>query len=437
MNNLEQQFALRRARVMDSIGAGGVAIIHAAPQRTRNSDVEYRYRQNSDFLYLTGFDEPQAVAVLAPGRPDGEFVLFCRDRDPDQEVWTGFRAGPQGACECYGADQAFVISEFGSRLPQLLADRQTLYYSLGRQPDHDRRVVAAINGMQAQGRSGVDAPSGIESLDNVLHPMRLFKNAAEIAAMRTAGKTSARAHCRAMQACAPGKYEYQIAAALHYEFEYVGMQPAYPSIVGSGRNGCILHYIENASQLRDGDMLLIDAAAEQHGYASDITRSFPVNGQFTGPQRAVYDIVLDAQLAAIDAVQVGHDYDAPNRVATRILCQGLLDLGLLEGSLEQVLDTQSYRRFYMHGTGHWLGLDVHDVGDYKIDGDWRLLAPGMTLTVEPGLYIQAAGDVDPRFHDIGIRIEDDIHVTADGPDVLSAGAPKAIDEIEALMASSV
>lgn len=437
MTELTHDFAQRRAQILAAIGADGLAILPAAPERTRNSDVQYPYRQDSDFLYLTGFEEPQAVAVLAPGRPDGEYLLFCREHNADQEIWTGYRAGPQGACERFGADQAFVIDELEQRLPDLLGGRRTLYCDLGQQSDWDRQVLGALQRMQSQGRSGVAVPAGIVSLSSVLHPLRLFKSPAEIDTMRAAGATSARAHCRAMQTCKPGMFEYQVAATLHYEFGVDGMQPAYPSIVGGGANGCVLHYVENKARLNAGDMLLIDAAAEQHGYAADITRSFPVNGRFSGPQRDLYAVVLAAQLAAIDAMQVGNDYDAPNRAALEILGQGLLDLGLLKGGLDEVIETQSYRRFYMHGTGHWLGLDVHDVGDYKQDAQWRTLQPGMTMTAEPGLYVQAADDVDARFHDMGIRIEDDIHVTATGPDVLSAGVPKAIDDIEALMAQAV
>lgn len=428
------EFAARRKRLMAQMGANSIAIITAAPERVRNRDVHYPYRQDSDFLYLTGFNEPDAAAILIPGRTEGEYILFCRDRDPEREIWEGRRAGPDGAKRDYGAQESAPIAEFPGALAGLLAGHERLFYALGQQPEMDQKIFTVLNNVREQSRRGLKAPLEIVSLDGILHAMRLFKSPVEIDAMRFAAQTSARAHVAAMTVCQPGMAEYQVAAQLHYEFARDGMSPAYPSIVGGGANGCILHYIENNATLNDGDMLLIDAGAEHRGYAADITRSFPVNGKFSPAQRELYQVVLDAQLAAIDAVRVGNDYNAPHRAAVKHLCQGMLDLGILQGDLDDIIEREAYRDFYMHGTGHWLGMDVHDVGDYKQDGEWRTLEPGMTVTIEPGLYIRAGSEgVDERFWDIGIRIEDDVLVTAGGPDVLSRDVVKSIDDIEALM----
>ncbi len=427
--------ARRRARLAERIGDRAVAMLAATPERTRNRDVHYPYRADSDMRYLTGFTEPEAVAVLAPGRPAGEFILFCRDRDPDREVWDGRRAGPEGACRDFGADQAFPIQELAQRLPELLADRATVHHSLGADDWADRQLTAALDRIRAMGRRGWQAPTQIGLLPAVLHDMRLRKEPAELDRMRHAAAVSAAAHCRAMRVCRSGMAEYALAAELHHEFEAAGMHWAYPSIVGGGANACILHYIENSATLADGDLVLIDAGAENAGYAADITRTFPINGRFSGPQRDLYAVVLAAQEAAVDAVRAGNDYDAFNRAAVRELCRGMLDLGLLTGDLETVIEQQDYKRFYMHGTGHWLGMDVHDVGDYKVEGKWRLLEPDMVVTVEPGLYVPAGSEgVDERFWNTGIRIEDDVRVTDGAPEVLTAGVPKRADEIEALMA---
>lgn len=426
-------FEQRRRELMDHMG-GGVAIIPTAPVRARNRDVDYPYRPDSDFYYLTHFPEPEAVAVLVPGREHGEYILFCRERNPEKETWEGRRAGLEGARALYGADDAFPIDDIDEILPGLLENREKVFYSIGRYADFDGRLMAWVNEVRGKSRTGVHAPGEFVDLDHMLHEMRLLKRADEVKLMKRAAKISGAAHRRAMQACKPGKMEYEIEAELLYEFKKGGSSfPAYPPIVGGGANGCILHYTENNTALKDGDLLLIDAGAEFDGYAADITRTFPVSGRFSGEQRAAYEIVLAAQYAAIEKVRVGGHWNDPHDAALRVLTQGMVDLGLLKGSVDGLLESGAYRRFYMHRTGHWLGMDVHDVGDYKVADQWRELEPGMVLTVEPGLYIAAANDIPERLRDIGIRIEDDVLVTRDGCDVLSRDTPKTIDDIEALM----
>ncbi len=429
--------AYRRHDVMQHMG-GGVAIIPTAPVRTRSSDVEYVYRPDSDFYYLTHFPEPEAIAVLVPDRPHGEYILFCRERNPEKETWDGYRAGIEGACEKYGADDAFPIDDIDDILPGLLENRDKVYCSMGRYPEFDTRLMGWVNEVRAKSRNGVHAPGEFVDLDHIVHELRLFKRVDEVKTMRKAARISAQAHSRAMQICKPGMYEYQIEAEFLHEFRLNGSQyPAYPPIVGGGANSCILHYIENSAQLKSGDMLLIDAGCELDGYASDITRTFPVNGKYTGEQKAIYELVLAAQIAAIDQVKPGRHWNDPHEAAVRVMVDGLLDLKLLKGKADDIIDKQEYRKYYMHRTGHWLGMDVHDVGDYKVDGIWRLLEPGLVLTVEPGLYIRAGEkDVDERWWNIGVRIEDDVLVTRQGCDVLSKDAPKKVSEIESLMTDS-
>ena len=426
--------AARRRDVMQHMGSG-VAIIPTAPVQIRNRDVDYQFRPDSDFFYLTHFPEPEAVLVLVPDRPQGEYILFCRERDPEKEIWDGYRAGIDGACEQYGADDAFPIDDIDEILPGLLENRDKVFCNMGRYPDFDKRLMGWVNDVRAKSRNGVHAPGEFVDLDHIVHEMRLFKRVDEIRTMRRAAKISSQAHIRAMQACKPGMYEYQVEAELLHEFRRNGSQyPAYPSIVGSGANGCILHYIENNAQMKDGDLLLIDAGCELDGYASDITRTFPVNGKFSPEQKAIYEIVLAAQHAAIEQVQPGNHWNDPHEAAVKVLVDGLLDLKLLKGKADDIIEKQEYRKFYMHRTGHWLGMDVHDVGDYKVDGIWRLLEPGLVLTVEPGLYIaEGQKGVDKRWWNIGIRIEDDVLVTKSGNEILSIDAPKAIDDIEAVM----
>lgn len=423
----------RRRAVMEQVGPTGLAIIPAAPQRLRNHDVHYPYRQDSDFQYLTGFPEPESVAVLAPGRAEGEYILFCRDRDPERETWDGRRAGQEGAARDYGVDQALSIRQLDELMPQLLSGREQVHHTLGQQGWLDKKLIGWLSALRGQSRRGVHAPPEVVSLDPVLHEMRLFKSEQEVEWMQHAAHISAAAHRRAMQACRPGVREYQLAAEIHHEYERNGLTWAYGTIVGGGANACILHYVQNSDVLQDGDIVLIDAGGEWQGYCADITRSFPVNGQFSAAQKAVYEVVLAAQLAAIDQCQVGRHWNQPHEAAVRTLTEGLVQLGLLKGEVDGLIEKEAYRRFYMHSTGHWLGMDVHDVGAYKLNNAWRPLAPGMVLTVEPGLYITPADDVDKAFWNIGIRIEDDVLVTAEGPRVLTAEAPKQISEIEALM----
>jgi len=429
--------ARRRKRLMQMMGADSIAILPNAPQRIRNRDVHYRYRPDSDFYYLTGFPEPDAVMVLVPGREHGEYILFCRERNAERETWDGRRAGQEGACEIYGANDSFPIGDIDDILPGLLESCERVFYTMGCNPEFDQHVMVWINRLREQARSGVHTPAEFVALDHLLHEMRLFKSKAEISAMRRAAKISSEAHIRAMRACRPGLTEYHIEAELLYEFMRRGSRyPAYPPIVGGGANGCILHYIENTDRLNDGDLLLIDAGAEYDGYAADITRTFPVNGQFSKAQKAVYEVVLAAQLAAIKQVRPGNHWNDPHEAAVRALTKGLLELGLLRGRLQTLIKNEAYRRFYMHRTGHWLGMDVHDVGDYKLDNEWRLLEPGMVMTIEPGIYIPAGSKgVPKKWWNIGVRIEDDVLVTRDGHEVLSAGAPKGVEEIEALVGS--
>ncbi len=428
-----QEYARRRRALMRMMGEDAIAILPAAPHAVRNRDVEYPYRQDSDLLYLTGFPEPEAVAVLVPGRDHGEFVLFTRERDPEREVWNGRRAGIDGAIERWGTDDAFPIGDIDDILPGLIEGRSRVFCTMGRYADFDRRVMQWVNDVRGRARSGGHAPNEFIALDYFLHDMRLFKSRDELRAMRRAAKISMTAHERALKTCRPGLPEYALEAEFWHEFRRNGAEPAYGLIVGGGRNACVLHYVENADTLRDGDLVLIDAGCESDGYAADITRTFPVNGRFTDAQRAVYDIVLEAQRAALARCEPGRHWNQPHEAALRVLTQGMVDLGLLAGPADARIEDESYKRFFMHRTGHWLGMDVHDVGDYKVDGDWRELEPGMCLTIEPGLYIPAADDVPVHLHDIGVRIEDDLLITKDGSENLTDGLPKAADDIEAMM----
>ena len=430
-----EEFARRRRQLIKAMGREAIAIIPTAPVHLRNNDVEYAYRQDSNFFYLTGFAEPESVAVLVPGRPQGEYLLFVRDRDPARETWDGRRAGPVGARRDYGADDAFPIGDIDDILPGLMEGRAKVYYTVGIHREFDPRVVGWVNGLRAQAKQGRHAPYEMVALEHELHEMRLFKSRAECAQMRHAAQIAARAHVRAMRACRPGRFEYEIAAEIRHEFMRARADISYLPIVGGGANGCILHYRENADELRDGELLLIDAGCEYESYASDITRTFPVNGRFTPPQRAAYDVVLEANLAAIEAVRPGASWNRPHEVAVQVLTAGMVRLGLLKGRVPSLVKSLAYRRFYMHKTGHWLGMDVHDVGDYKIGDAWRQLEPGMVLTVEPGLYIPpGTRGIPPEFRNIGIRIEDDVLVTREGHEVLTLGVPKHAREIEQLMA---
>lgn len=432
-----QEYKRRRKHLMQIMGDDAVAILPAALVRMRNRDAEFQFRQDSDFHYITGFDEPEAVAVLVPGREHGEYILFCRENDKKMETWNGPRAGQEGAIEKYAADDSFPIDDIDDILPGLLENKEKVYYTMGVHPDFDQRIIKWVNRLREQSRMGVHTPGEFVSLDHQLHDMRLYKSAAEIKIMRKAAQISAQAHIRAMQFSKPGIYEYQLEAELLHSFMHQGARfPAYSSIVGGGKNGCILHYVENGDVLKDGDLVLIDAGAELECYASDISRTFPVNGKYSKEQRILYEIVLAAQYAAIEEVKPGNHWNDPHEAAIRVITQGLIDVGILKGKLETLIKKESYKDFYMHRTGHWLGMDVHDVGDYKVDDEWRVLEPGMVITVEPGLYISSDHEkVAKKWHNIGIRIEDDVLVTKDGHEVLSKDVPKEPDEIEALMAS--
>ncbi len=430
-----KEFARRRRQLMRMMGRDAIAILPSAPQRQRSRDVEFGYRQDSDFYYLTGFPEPQAVAVLVPDRDQGEFVLFCRERDPEREQWDGRRAGTDGAVESYGADDAFPISDIDDILPGLMESKPRVFYTMGIYPDFDQRVTEWVNTLRRMVKLGGHTPQEFVALDHLLHDMRLYKSRAEIAVMRKAARIAVAAHERAMRTTRPGMHEYEVEAEFLHEFRRRQSEPSYPPIVGGGENACVLHYTENGAELADGDLLLIDAGCEYDYYASDITRTFPVNGRFTPEQRAVYEIVLEAQLAAIDKTRAGNHWNDPHDAATRVITRGLKKLKLLDGTLPRLLKDQSYRQFFMHRTGHWLGMDVHDVGDYKVGDEWRVLEPGMVTTVEPGIYISPGRGVPKRFAGIGVRIEDDVAVTRGEPDVLSKGLAREPDEIEALMAS--
>ena len=437
MNNRE--FPRRRKKLMDMMGDDTIAIIPTAPIYIRNRDVEFSYRPDSDFYYLTGYPEPEAVAVLVPGRSHGEFILFCRENDPVMETWNGRRAGLEGAVSQYGADDAFPVEDMDEILPGLLENRERVFYTMGNNVSFDQRVLGWVNQVRKRSRSGVSAPDEYVSLNHFLHEMRLYKSRAEVAAMRKAARISAKAHKQAMQVCRPGMMEFQIEAELKYVFMQNGARdPAYPCIVGGGANGCILHYTENSSVLNDGDLLLIDAGAEYDCYASDITRTFPVNGQFTAAQREAYEVVLEAQAAAIKKIRPGNHWDEPHNAAVKVLTQGMVELGILKGKVSQLIKEKAFTKYYMHRTGHWLGMDVHDVGDYKVEGEWRTFESGMVLTVEPGLYLPASSEgLDRRWWNIGIRIEDDVLITDTDNEILSDNVPKDADAIESLMAHGI
>ena len=438
MKITKKEFARRRKSLITQMEPNSIAIVPAASELIRNRDVEYPFRQDSDFYYLTGFAEPDAVLVLLPGRKHGQYVLFCRDRDPAMELWNGYRAGPEGACEEYGADDAFPISDIDDILPGLIEGRERVYYAMGRHADFDRKVMEWVNVIRSKVRSGAHPPGEFLDLNHLLHDMRLYKSAAEVRVMRKAAKISAGAHIRAMTICKPGVAEYQLEAEILHEFGRNGARfPAYSSIVGSGKNGCILHYTDNADVMKDGDLVLIDAGCELEHYAADITRTFPVNGKFSKEQKALYELVLKSQLAAIKVIKPGGHWNEAHDATVKVITKGLLELGLLKGTVKQLIAKEAYKDFYMHRAGHWLGMDVHDVGDYKVGDEWRVLEEGMVLTVEPGIYVSPNNSkVAKKWRGIGIRIEDDVVVTKEGCEVLSSGVPKTVKEIEALMAAS-
>jgi Xaa-Pro aminopeptidase len=433
----KKEFARRREQLMSHMEPNSIAILPAATEKIRNRDADYRFRQDSDFLYLSGFVEPGSVVVLIPDREHGEFILFCRERDRAREIWDGYRVGPEGACKNFQADDAFPINDIDDILPGLIEGRERVYYSMGRDQQFDQKVMTWVNSIRSQIRSGAIPPGEFLNLDHLLHDQRLFKRAGEVQIMKQAAKISAQAHCQAMKVCQPGMFEYELEAEILYGFMKAGSRAAaYNSIVGSGNNACILHYVENARQMKSGELVLIDAGCELEHYASDITRTFPVSGTFSKEQRAIYQLVLDAQAAAIDMIKPGNHWNEPHEVSVKVITEGLVKLGLLKGDVDTLIKEEKYKQFYMHKIGHWLGMDVHDVGDYKIAGLWRVLEPGMIMTVEPGIYIAPDDEtVAKKWRGIGVRIEDDVLITKTGYEILSIDAPKEIDEIEALMSA--
>ncbi|MFO7189813.1 MAG: Xaa-Pro aminopeptidase [Pseudomonadota bacterium] len=425
-------YLARRQALLKTMGRG-IAIVPTAPERIRNRDSDYPYRFDSYFYYLSGFPEPEAVLVLVAGEAP-QSILFCREKHPERELWDGFRYGPEAARERFAFDAAYPIAALDERMMELIADQPVLYFAPGMDKSWDERVLGWLNRVRAMTRTGITAPAEIRDWRLILDAMRLRKDAHELDLMRRAADISAQAHCRAMRATRPGRMEYEIEAELLYEFRRHGAQfPAYWPIVAGGANACVLHYRDNSRRLNDGDLLLIDAGCELDGYASDITRTFPVNGRFSGPQRELYELVLAAQAAAIEATAPGRRWNEPHDAAVRVLAQGFIDLGLCKGSLDGVLEQEQYKQFYMHRTGHWLGLDVHDAGEYKQGGEWLPLEPGMVLTVEPGCYVRPGEGVPEQYWNIGIRIEDDVVVTESGCEVITGGVPKTVADIEALM----
>ena len=418
---------------MRMMGENSVAILPSATLQVRNRDVEYNFRQDSDFRYLSGFNEPESVIVLAPGRREGPFVMFCRERDPQKETWTGRRHGPEGAVEQFGADEAWPIGQLEEKLPAIMAHCESVYYTMGLRPAFDRIVMDSVNSLRTQSRRGARPPHEFVSLEYLLHDMRLYKSREEISLMRKAAKISVQAHKRAMAVCRPGMMEYELEAEFLYAFRRHGADWAYPCIVGGGENSCILHYTENNAPLAEKTLVLIDAGAEYEGYAADITRTFPVDGRFTPAQAEIYELVLQAQEAAMKKVKPGNHWNDPHNAAVRVLTRGMVELGLLKGNVNALIKENAYAKYYMHRTGHWLGMDVHDVGDYKVDDKWRLLEPGMALTVEPGLYIPSGSRGARRWWGIGVRIEDDLVVTRQGHDLLTKGLPRTVDEVESAM----
>ena len=429
------EYARRRRQLMRMAGEDAILVLPAAPVRVRSHDTHYPYRQDSDFWYLCGFPEPDAVLVLVPGRKHGEALLFCRERDPEREAWDGPRFGQDGAVESFGMDDAYPIEDLDEILPGLLEGRSRVYYHFGRDAEFDLKLIGWVNRVRAQVRHGAQPPHEFLELGHLLHEQRLFKSRDEIRLMDKAAAISVRAHQAAMRAARPGIHEYELQAEVERVFLAADACPAYASIVGAGANGCVLHYVANTGKARDGDLVLIDAGAEYRNYAADITRTFPVNGRFTKEQRALHDLVGAAQAAALACARPGVAFAALHETVVEVLSEGLLRLGLLKGSLEKCIAGEHYRQFYRHKSGHWLGLDVHDVGDYRIDGQSRLLEPGMVLTIEPGLYVGADDTtVAAKWRGIGIRTEDDVLVTADGHRVLTEGLARSAEEIEAFMA---
>lgn len=429
-----EEFAVRRKKLLDQLGPNNAAVLFSSSEKLRNGDVHYPFRQNSTFYYYTGFTEPDTVAFFLPDRKEGEFILFNRGRNEALERWIGPCAGQEGACQIYGANQAFDISQLNEKAVELLLNRSTIFYEIGKKPLWDQKVTSWFSKLQSGNRKGIASPSQLADISILAAEMRLIKNSAEIELLRKAADISAMAHCKLMENCREGSFEFELEALFEYEIKVKGCQStAYPSIVGGGANACILHYVANNSTLKKNELVLVDAGGEFEYYAADITRTFPVNGVFTKEQSLIYQLVLDAQLAVIEAIRPGLPWNQLQEIAALKLSQGMIELGILKGSLDQVLEKKSYQNYYMHNIGHWLGLDVHDAGSYKINGHWRPLKEGMVLTVEPGLYLSPNNKLASKWWNIGVRIEDDVLVTANGCEVLTHSAPKTIAEIESRM----
>jgi len=431
-----KDYAARRRELMAMMAANSIAIVTAAPEKIRSRDTHYPYKQATSLSYLCGFAEPESVLVLIPGREQGECLLFCREKDKLRETWDGYRSGPAGAVSDFAVDDAFPIGDIDEILTGMLEGKERVYYAIGKDADFDRHLMGWINEIREQKNRGSAPPGEFVDLDHLVNEMRLIKTASELKLMRKAGEISARAHCRAMKVSVPGIYEYQLQAEIEHEFMVSGATaPAYTSIVGGGKNGCILHYIENRQKINDGQLVLIDAGCEYANYAADITRTFPVNGKFSPAQAAIYDIVLQAQAEAIALIVPGAPYNVANDATIAVITEGLRDLGILNGEINELIEQQAYKDFYMHSSGHWLGMDVHDVGDYKIDNQWRIYEPGMVVTVEPGIYISPDNTaVAEKWRGLAVRIEDDIAVTKTGCEDLTAAVPKRRVDIESLMA---
>ncbi len=429
----KNEFKRRRKHLLQMTGTDAVVMLSAAADRIRNNDVYYPYRQDSDFYYLSGFNEPDAVMLLVPAEDGDKSIMFCRERDATRETWDGPMIGLEGATGKFGIDEAYSIKQLDKRMPAYLENRDKVVYNMGKDSDFDRKVMSWLK--QIRGKKGVHAPEELIAVDHELHEMRLYKSTAEMALMRKSAEVACQAHIRAMQVCQPELNEAHLHAEILHTLTQNLCETSYQPIVAAGDNACVLHYVANNQPIKDGDLVLIDAGAEFQGYASDITRTFPANGKFTAEQKALYDIVLEAQKAAIEIAIPGKQHIDSHDEAVRVITEGLIDIGLLEGPVEDRIEDESFGDFYIHKTGHWLGLDVHDVGEYKVDGHSRALEPGMVLTIEPGIYIRPDNtSVDECWRGIGIRIEDDIAITKDEPEVLSAGVPKTTQEIEDIMA---
>jgi Xaa-Pro aminopeptidase len=438
MNSRFKEMKARRRELMSQMESNSIALVASAPARFRNSDAEYLYRQNSDFYYLAGLAEEHAFLALIPGRKQGEVVLFCQEKDKSKELWTGVLLGPDAAIIELGVDDAYPISDIDDILPGLIEGRDRVYYSMGKDDQFDHQVMEWVRAIRSKSKMGAHPPGEFLMLDNLLHELRLIKSPAEIKLMEQAAKISAQGHKNAMKYCKPGIKEYELEAELLYAFTRSGSRaPAYTSIVAAGDNACVLHYNQNNAEVKAGDLVLIDAGCEYEHYASDITRTFPASGKFSPEQKAIYQLVLDAQYAAIEQIKPGATWDAPHNASVKVITQGLVKLGLLKGRVSQLIKSEAYKEFYMHRVGHWIGMDVHDVGDYKIDDKWRLLEPGMVTTIEPGIYIAPDNkSVAKKWRGIGVRIEDDIVVTKKGYRILSSGVPKTVAEIETHMAAA-